>query len=621
VSSRDSRNTPAQPGATGAPATPAIARPLLPDPLPALLLVAAGVLIYAGTLHSGFVFDDVPSIRDNPLVRSLDNYLLDWSGYRQRLNRWVTYLTFALNYRWGGLDPTGYHAVNIAIHALNALLVFALVRLLFRTPVLRRSALLAWEAEIALVAALLFVAHPLQTQAVAYVVQRLASLATTFYLLAVVMYLWWRNARERGAARGARGALGYLAILATAALGMKTKETAFTAPLAALLCEVLFFEGPTRRRALHLAPLLATLLVIPLAMLHSDRPLAEVLADVTTVTRVQTEMPRLDYLATEVAVVGTYLRLLVFPVGQNVDYDYPLYRSFLEPGVLFPLFLHLAIAGGALWVLQATTTRSHGGLDPAARLVPFGVAWFYLALAVESSVVPIVDVIFEHRAYLPSVGAMVAAASGGALLLHRRAPARGRAALLAAGMACAGVLAVTAVSRNRVWASELTLWSDAARKSPAKSRPHNNLAAALADADRPAEALPHAVAAIRFDPYNAEAHYNLGRILLLEGRYPEAAGSLEHALQLRSDYPDAYANLAAALLRLGRAGDAVALLEGARTSIGDNPPALYNLCAGYVLLGDLHAAEAERGRLARLSPELAAQLDALILQRRGGPAR
>ncbi len=112
---------------------------------------------------------------------------------------------------------------------------------------------------------------------------------------------------------------------------MKTKEIAFTLPIMILLYEFTFFKSTLKRKLFFLVPVLLTLVIIPLSMLHIDKPLGEVLSDLSEKSRLQTDMSRADYLMTEMRVIVTYIRLILLPINQNLDYDYPIYRSFSSP--------------------------------------------------------------------------------------------------------------------------------------------------------------------------------------------------------------------------------------------------------------------------------------------------
>jgi protein O-mannosyl-transferase len=611
--------------------------------LHASLILILGLTAYSNTFRGEFVFDDFGNIMDNPQIRDLGNYLFRSSGYSQKPNRFIGLLTFALNYRLGGLNVTGYHAVNLAIHITNALLVYALVVTSFNTPVLKSCSLRGEARAVALVTAMLFVAHPIQTQAVSYVVQRFASLATTFYLATIIQYARLRLTMDAGRTGRTGIALAYCGVLVTAALGMKTKEIAFTIPLMAALYEGLFFEGRWRRRVLSLLPLLLTLGIIPATLLDLRGPVGDLLSDAADVTRLQTSLARLDYLRTEIAVSTIYVRLLILPIGQNIDHDYPVYSSFLAPRVLFAAVLLLSLAGIAAALLYGTRPGSRMRCDPGGRLVTFGIAWFFLSLSIESSVIPIVDVIFEHRVYLPSVGFFLAATTALAFATRRCASRKGGRALVIIGMSLAVALTMQTFRRNEVWATELSLWSDSVEKSPMKARPHNNLGQALGKAHREGEALPHLLAAVRIDPTDSRAINNLGRAyfalgrqaeaaeayrkaLLLDPSFPEpyfnlgrlhmrdpsrleeAAAMFAKAIELRPTYAEAYGNLAAVWNDLGRPEEAVKLLIGAEPIVSQRPVAQYQLGLGYVALGDRGAAEQQVKILERLSPALAVRL-------------
>jgi protein O-mannosyl-transferase len=597
-----------------------------------LLIALCAVAAYANTFHVPFIFDDRNSIRDNPVIRQLGNFFLNPIGYGSYPTRYVGYLSFALNYRLGGLDVTGYHVVNLAVHICNAFLVYALVLLTFRTPFFRsgKSEVEGRNSErtarnsqpetrnfIALFAALLFAVHPLQTQAVTYIVQRLTSLMSLFYLLAVVLYAWMRVS---GDGPRWKGPALYLGSLAAAILAMETKENAFTLPVVIALYEWLFFRGVAGKRILRIIPFLATMLIIPLGMLDLHKPVGAVLSEVGAVTQHKSLLSRPEYLFTEFRVIVTYLRLLVFPAGQNLDYDYPLYRSFFAPPVFLSFLLLAALAGLAVYLTYRSKSSSPGTPDPNSaaasfhsatlRLAAFGIFWFFLTLSVESSVIPITDVIYEHRVYLPSAGAFIAAAALVTTLVGRYAGRTGRKAGLCVAMAVVVVLAYATYQRNKVWHSGISLWEDVVAKSPLKSRGYNNLGAALNDAGRTEEAIAALDRALAINPDHTEAYYNLGRIFLAyPGRIGDAITLLKKAIELDPDYVDAYVNLAAACNKGGKPAEAVKVAEEAIARSPGRPDAHFNLGVAYVLTGNTDGAAREAAVLRRLDPLLAGQLE------------
>jgi len=573
--------------------------------LPGIILVLfVGIIIYSNTFSVPFVLDDVTSIVDNPVIRSVQNFYANSSGYEYNPNRFIGYLTFALNYRFGGLDVTGYHIFNLAVHLGAALLVYVLVTLTFRTPYLAASKIAPRARLVGLLAALLFVAHPVQTQAVTYIVQRLCSLTTFFYLLSLAFYVQARLCLDSRAScheSSASGRTGSgkrlllpLALLAgsvcSAVLAMKTKEIAFTLPFAALLYEVFFFQGTWKKRLLYLLPLLLTIPIIPLTIMTTGVPAGKLLADIGTRTRVDVHLSRLDYLFTQFRVIVTYLRLLVLPINQNLDYDYPTYSTFFTPPVFLSFLLLAGLVILALYLYGfrikffksrflplSITYQPSQTADPAVRLISFGILWFFLTLSVESSLIPITDVIFEHRIYLAFFG--VAAAFGTLFVLlsvRYGAVANGKIPLFIAGLIIVA-LCVATYQRNRIWGDTITLWRDISVKSPHKSRPYVNLGTAYGKAGRMKEAIAALSQAINIKPDDAEPYVNLGAALASIGRRDEAIRALSRAVKLEPDNADALNNLGIVLKGAGRVGEAIDVLSKAIRIQPDNARANYNL--------------------------------------------
>jgi hypothetical protein len=221
-----------------------------------ILIVILGLIAYSNTFHVPFQFDDITAIVQNPVIKDL-SFFTDPSqsrgyghhfGYHTFRSRYIGYLTFALNYHLHGLDVTGYHIVNLLIHFSTSLLVYFLVRLTFKTPFFRNSRIMGRSDYIALFTALIFVSHPVQTEAVTYIWQRVASLAAMLYVLSLFMYIKWRLLRYQPNSPESRGYFGvksvtyYLISLISSVLAMKTKQTAFTLPVAIALYE--FISSP-----------------------------------------------------------------------------------------------------------------------------------------------------------------------------------------------------------------------------------------------------------------------------------------------------------------------------------------------------------------------------------------
>jgi len=603
-----------------------------------LLVLLAGIAVYANTFHVPFVLDDAGSISENPVIRNLANFYANRSGYNYLPNRYVAFLTFALNYHFGGLNVAGYHLINLLIHLASALLVYSLVRLTLRTPYFQdrdsnskqRASYLEPQTFIPLLAGLLFAVHPVQTQAVTYIVQRMTSLATLFYLLAVVLYALARLGVEKsgGNANWLKPGLLITGAVLAAVLAMLTKPIAFTLPLAILLYECCFFRSVWKRRMLYLLPLLATLPIVPLTVLNFGESSTNIILAAGEQLRAGSGLSRLDYLLTQFRVIVTYLRLLVLPTNQNLDYDYPTYTTFFTPPVFLSFLLLVGLVALALYLFWCTRSAGlqqvqeySGSTDPQAktvfhllalRLIAFGISWFFLTLSVESSLVPIVDVIEEHRLYLPGFGAMIVFATVFWLLADRyTSPGSGKFSLLVATLLILGLSWAT-FQRNHVWGNAVRLWQDTAEKSPRKGRPINNLGVALEAAGRRPEAFRSLSRAVAVDPDYYKSYYNLADLYLVSDQPEKALPLLRTAIRLRPNFTEAYVDMGAALMRSGRFHEMTQFLERNIDRVKRNGEAHFYLGAGYAFTGNREAAMRELEIVARLDRALAASLAGML---------
>ncbi len=496
------------------------------------LIIILCVIAYSNTFSVPFQFDDPYRITSEPLVRAQSFMKL------LAMPRGVGYITFALNYGLHGADVAGYHVVNLSVHVLNALLVYGLVVLSFRTPLLQRSSLRHRAGTIAFFSALLFAVHPIQTESVTYIVQRFASLAALFYLASLAAYI---KSRLSGLENRPKAIMlaWYAAALVSAVLAMKTKEMAFTLPVVIVLYELLFFEGTVKKRIVLLLPLVLTMMIIPLSLLGTATPLGQMINDVSEKTRIQTDMTRGAYLFTEFTVIVMYLRLLFLPYNQNLDYDYPLFQSFFTPAVVLSFLLLALIFGAGLYLLYRDR-RAPG----AGRLMAFGIFWFFITLSVESSVIPIVDLVFEHRLYLPSVGFFITCTTAlflGAARLKARWPQADRAVM---GVLAAGVIVFAGLTyaRNIVWQSEVDLWENVIKQGPEKARGYNGLGLAYQHLFQYDKAIGGFSKAIALDPDYFTAYMNRGVMYGQTGIFDKALEDLDRAIALHPKFAEAYSN-------------------------------------------------------------------------------
>ncbi len=536
-----------------------------------LLILLLGVLVYSNTLDVPFTFDDEYYITENPAVRDF-GYFLDHSFMEQGIakgqldqnfrSRRVAAFSFTVNYWLAGLQVAGYHSFNLLLHLINALLVYWLVILTQRTPFFADGSgderLGGQGLRAALLVALFFVAHPVQTEAVTYISQRFTSMSTMFYLLALDLFIIWRLAsfshpREFSPVQSNAGWLPrpvlYCSALLSTLLAMFTKEIAFTLPVVVVIYDGMFFGWPPGRRLWYLLPFLLTLLVIPATILGGSAKYMDVVGLTSSLTEPMSGNPALTYLLTQFRVIVTYLRLLLLPVEQNIDYDYPLYTEFFQAPVTVS-FVFLCLLAGMGVYLYCRSASQPAGQGCWQRLVSFGICWFFLTLSLESTIIPLNDLIFEHRMYLPSVGFFLAMLGAGEIAMKRFALLRTTGALLLL-VAVLVSMAAAAYARNNLWSDPVALWEDAVRKSPDKWRPHNNLGKEYAKEGRLIEAEREFRQALKINDGVLMAYMNLGALYIGLGKIDLALESLDRAAFLDPSNPEIYSDIGIALSKKG----------------------------------------------------------------------
>jgi tetratricopeptide (TPR) repeat protein len=488
-------------------------------------------------LRYPFQFDGIGAIKRNKDISDVTNLAIIWD---YNPSRFITFLSFAINHHFGGLDTFGYNLFDIVIHAANTLLVFHFIGLLFSAA--RR---LSGDetghrnnANFQFAAALLFAVHPIQTEAVTYIWQRSASMASLFYLMSMTAYLRASLGGFDGEPPSRRKAWIGLSV-ASALAAMFTKQIAFTLPFALALMEFCLISGSLarfRERAGALWPYIPMTAIIPFLTFYFAR--GEV---VDWGVRAKDVPTPYVYLITQFNVIAMYLRLMVYPAGQNLDYDFPLSASFLDSA---PAFLLLAsLLGFGIWLFKRN------------RMASFGILFFFLSMSVESSFFPVPDTVFEHRMYLPVAGLFIAMAALMAAAGRSWGEETGRA-LIAAALMAAIPLALATRDRNKVWETPRSLWEDVLKKSPNKGRALTNMCTILMNAHEYDKAIPMYKRLVQIDPNIPETRHDLGALLRIRGDLEGAEENLKAALALRP-------KMAITHLELGRVHEAQGRLDEA----------------------------------------------------------
>ncbi|MCC6418692.1 MAG: tetratricopeptide repeat protein [Gemmataceae bacterium] len=556
------------------------------------LLVIAGLLAYSNSFTKAYILDDAPWIANNANLGDPAAYL------RSMGMRPVGAATVLLNYWLGGKSVLGFHAFNLAIHLAAALTLFGLVR---RTLLLDR-----WQGRfdtsapwLALSIALLWLVHPLQTQSVTYIIQRLESLMGLFYLL--TLYCVVRGAAPLVADHPLPAAhrhwLWYAAAVVCFTLGMMTKEVMASAPVVVLLYDRTFLAGSfreafRRRWGLYVA------LMLPWGLLVPER----VLVEGTSAGFSTAGVTPLQYLMTQSGVLLYYVRLTFWPYPQCLDYqDWPIVTSLADCWLSGSVVV-LALLGTA-WALWRKPWLGFLG------------AWFFLVLAPTSSFVPIADVAFEHRMYLPlapiAILVVLTGWAGLRWLAERRGwpdlVRRNLGAFLVAAAACA--LGTLTFVRNEAYRSSAVMWDDVLSRRPDCPRAHINRAlsylSANADSDLDA-ALFHLRTGLKRVPHDIAAREAIGVALWRKGKEEEAIKQLEETEKVVSGVTVGRTLLGRMLLMRGRPDEAVAQFRLAAKASPNSGGTLFSLAFALHEQGNDKEAKATLKEALRLAPDLPA---------------
>jgi len=540
----------------------------------ALIILALSLAAYSNTFKASFHFDDNAQIPYNENIRDLGNLPMFFQGaelssYDERCRgyRPLLYSSFALNYAISANDTWSYHVLNFVLHFLNSLMVFLVL------SVVLKNRIKGDPFAVSLITALVFAVHPIQTDAVTYISGRSALLSAFFCLSSLLCYMLFREGGSK--AKYAYAALSPVLFF----LGLMSKETAVALLGLVLLYDTLLFLPGRRpglpKHALYYLPFMGSLLAF-LVIRKAVQGFATVPGTGFGVGQ---------YMMSEAGVSLMYVRLMFLPFNLNADYNLPLAQSVDAPVVT-------SVCALAAFLFLLFRMRES---NPVA--VFFG-AWFLLALAPESSFIPIADTAVEYRMYLPSTGFIAAVALALSGLVT--APRVRKAAVV---MVCIIFTSLTFI-RNAVWADELSLWGDTVKKSPYSQRAHLNLGCAMLAAGRYKDAGRELEGAVDIAPYNYNGliYFNLGVCYTKLNETDQAIRAFESSLELDPGDMDAMMKLGELYIVKEDYGNAVTVLSKAAHLRPEYAPVRYSLARAYESTGRLKEALAELEGAYRYAP-------------------
>lgn len=519
-----------------------------------LILLLIGIS-YSNTITAAWHLDDIPNIVENEKLHitridtaSIAPVFFAHPRVEGNTYRPVAYLSFALNWFFGADDVLGYHLVNICLHWLTACTLYLTIIQLLNTPALILRSL-GSKHIIALSTSLLWALNPVQTQAVTYIVQRMSVLASLLFLTAILFYLIGRQSTQR-----TKKNLYFLLTLLCFILAIGSKENSITLPLVLLLTEWIFFRASLKMTGWNLLMGGGFFVIVGTAVYLIIG--GDVIGSIAGYD--QRSFSLEQRLLTESRILVFYLSLLFYPAPWRLSlvHDFPVSFSFIQPPTTALAIIFLGIlTAWALWKNKSWPTAA------------FAVLFFLVNHIIESTIFPL-ELIFEHRNYLPSLFlflpltvALVDIHKSHRLqtvpLVHYT--------IIGVALLLPCLLAAATFTRNHAWQTEKTLWEDSLAKGPGQSRPYINLAFTYQQLGRNDEAFELCRQSLtKESPTPAKdrmrAYNSMGNIAMNRGFFLEAVDYYHKAIEAQQNEPSHYF-LHKALLANGQPDEALIELE------------------------------------------------------------
>jgi tetratricopeptide (TPR) repeat protein len=571
-----------------------------------VLLFVILITIYGNSFDCAWHHDDYDNIVNNKYVKIND---LSWNSIEKTLygittrdtwSRPLAYLSFAVNYYIGGMNVFGFHVVNFSIHYLAAVILFLFVYRTLQLPLLAER-YGSYAYSIALLSTVLWAVHPIQVTAVTYIVQRMASMVSLFYILAMYLYLKGRTARTVRIS-ATYFSLCFLSFL----LSLGSKQNAAMLPVSLVLYDLLLIQGISRDHIVKtvkivLVPVVAAVVLIAIYMLHDSSMMDYEYRIYDMGERLLTQ-PRVFFY---------YVSLLLYPLTSRfmLIHDIVISKSLFQP---WTTFVSMAGLAGILTFAIVKAKQM--------PLFSFCIFFFFLNHLIEGSFISL-ELIYEHRNYLPSMFFFIPISIGFLDVLNFFISRKVVFSVIVAAITSVIIiLGVSVFMQNNIYKDEITLWSDNARKAPNLHLPHQNLGSVYLRAGRLPEAFNEFQAALqsklsgnipsKYKTYMALVYYyilvndrdsaeyylnavlnyyprraefiNIKAVMLLEkNEIDEAEATVRNAISIDPYETSFHSNLGIILLRKGRYDEAIREAQKALMLHPDSWKA-------YIVLSDAH---------------------------------
>ncbi len=539
------------------------------------LIIIMGFAVYSNSFNSNFFWDDGLLIKNNEYIRSWTNlahlFTKDigsggGTGKTYTSYRPLQMVTYMVDYSLWTLNPKGYHLTNILLHISAALGVYWLINMIFR------------ENWLSLLTGLLFVVHPIHTEAVTYISGRADPLALLFMLLCFIFYI---------KSYGSKGMGAPILMLLSYAFALLSRENSLILPVLLLLYHYSFKKKVRIEKFLPVAGLAAVYIVLRATVLK-----ALLAADVAHTTTLFQRLPGFF------VAVATYSKLLFLPFDLHMEYGLKLF-----PWGNFKAILGIIIVCAVLIYVFRRKNND--------QLVFFSILWFFITLLPVSNLYPINAYMAEHWLYLPSIGfflIMAKAISIGATLPRRQAGGCPPLLKILTIIFTVGLFAFYSyltIKQNTYWQDPIHFYERTLKYAPDSSRAYNNLGANYNAVNQKEKAVTAYQRAIDITPKNTDAYYNLGNIYSDLGKKEEAMAAYKKVIKIKPDYAQAHNNLGNIYADMNKKEEAVASYKKAITIKADFVDAYNNLGNTYTSMNRKEEAEALLKKAIKLKPDYA----------------
>ncbi|MFQ5455196.1 MAG: tetratricopeptide repeat protein [Nitrospirota bacterium] len=527
------------------------------------MIIVITIILYCNTFNASFHLDDYENIITNRYIHinTLSFQALKDAALKSYArNRPVANITFALNYYFGRLDPSGYHIVNIIIHIITAIILYFLIYNTlkisseFRVQSSELKSIKEKPFWIALLTTLLWMSHPIQTQAITFIVQRMAIMATMFYLLSLLCYVKGRmvsGCRHKkdfslSTVYCLPSTVYYLLSTIFALLAFGSKEISATLPIVIILYEIYFFTGldivKTKKKIWILGIIIIPFIIICYFFMGGD--ILKRLQHMTSYQIIDNQgFSMMERLFTETRVITHYITLLLLPLPSRLSVIkyFSVSHSIIDPiTTLISTSIITGIIGYAIYISKRR------------QVISFFIIWFFINLVIESTIITLLIFYFEHRLYLPSIGFFVIIAIGIQQLEvksgeWRVRKGRGKLSILSPytcllSTVCCILLiqSLWTIQRNAVWIDDITLWRDTVEKTPNSVVAHNHLGLSYYKEGMFDLAMKEYDDSLKINPNYPWTHASLGLVYYSKGNIDIAIEKYKDALKIWPEWDTAH---------------------------------------------------------------------------------